>query len=88
MKLLECINRIEELGRQGDTGAAESARLAREELKRIEETLSALTSCHRTFRNVPQEQQGWTSLDEDALQAGFGMIELLRGKPPARGARP
>lgn len=36
--------------------------------------LQALASTARTFRNVPQEDQEWTSIDEDALTAAFAAI--------------
>jgi hypothetical protein len=38
------------------------------------EALSALASTARTFRNVPKDEQEWTSIDEDALIAAFAII--------------
>ena len=36
--------------------------------------LEALTSTARTFRNVPLDEQQWTSLDDDALNSAFAAI--------------
>lgn len=36
--------------------------------------LKALASTARTFRNVPKDEQEWTSLDDDALAAAFDAI--------------
>lgn len=36
--------------------------------------LKALVSTARTFRNVPKDEQEWTSIDDDALEAAFDAI--------------
>jgi len=41
--------------------------------------LKTIISTYRTFRNVPVEEQQWTSLDEEALQAGFAAIAQAKG---------
>lgn len=38
------------------------------------EACRAMTNSLRTFRNVPQDAQQWTSLDDDAIDAGFAAI--------------
>jgi hypothetical protein len=42
--------------------------------------LKALTLTARTFRNVPQEEQMWTSIDEDALRQAFDTIARAEGE--------
>ena len=38
------------------------------------EVIRALTNSLRTFSpNVPMDEQGWTSCDEEALTAGFAL---------------
>lgn len=44
------------------------------------EALEFLASTARTFRNVPKNQQEWTSIDEDALNAAFSAIAKARGE--------
>ena len=41
--------------------------------------LRALASTARTFRNVPKEEQEWTSIDDDALKAAFAAIAKATG---------
>ena len=41
--------------------------------------LKALTLTARTFRNVPQDDQMWTSIDEDALRSAFDAIAKAEG---------
>ncbi len=36
--------------------------------------LKALTATARTFRNVPKDEQEWTSLDDEALEAAFAAL--------------
>jgi len=43
----------------------------------VRDVVGALVSCLRTFRNVPQDEQDWTSIDEDALQSGFCLMEQI-----------
>ena len=38
------------------------------------DALRALTATARTFRNVPVEEQEWTPLDDEALDAAFAAI--------------
>jgi hypothetical protein len=44
--------------------------------------LEALTITARTFRNVPKEDQDWTSCDDDALDAAFSAIARATGPTP------
>lgn len=37
--------------------------------------LKGLAATARTFRNVPKEDQQWTSIDDDALDNAFAVIE-------------
>lgn len=41
--------------------------------------LRALTATARTFRNVPQDEQEWTPLDDEALDASFAAIAKALG---------
>ena len=41
--------------------------------------LKALTFTARTFRNVSQDEQMWTSIDEDALRSAFDAIAKAEG---------
>ena len=41
--------------------------------------LEAIVNTYRTFRNVSVEDQGWTALDDEALEAGFAAIAAARG---------
>jgi hypothetical protein len=43
--------------------------------------LKALASTARTFRNVPQNVQEWTSIDEGALVAAFAAIAKATNPP-------
>jgi len=43
------------------------------------EALKSLASTARTFRNVPDENKTWTSLDEDTLTAAFKTINKATG---------
>jgi hypothetical protein len=36
--------------------------------------LTALASTARTFRNVPKEEQEWTPIDDEALDAAFDIL--------------
>jgi hypothetical protein len=45
--------------------------------------LQALVATARTFRNVPQRDQQWTSIDDDALEAAFAAIEEATGRAVA-----
>jgi len=40
--------------------------------------LEGLTATARTFRNVPAEDQEWTSIDDEALDAAFAAIAAAR----------
>ncbi len=40
-------------------------------------TIKALTHSLRTFREVPKDEQEWTSFDSEALEAGFDLLEKL-----------
>ena len=40
--------------------------------------LRAVSQTYRTFRNVPIEEQQWTSLDDEALEAAFEALEALK----------
>ena len=42
--------------------------------------LKALTFTARTFRNVSQDEQMWTSIDEDALRSAFDAIAKAEGE--------
>lgn len=42
--------------------------------------LKALVSTARTFRNVPKDEQEWTSIDDDALEAAFDAIAKATGE--------
>lgn len=44
------------------------------------DALEALTSTARTFRNVPKNQQAWTSIDDAALNAAFAAIAHAKGQ--------
>lgn len=44
--------------------------------------LKALISTARTFRNVPKDEQEWTSIDDDALEAAFDAIAKATGVQP------
>ena len=37
--------------------------------------LKAVVSTYRTFRDVPKDEQEWTPLDDEALDAAFAAIE-------------
>ncbi len=41
--------------------------------------LEGLTATARTFRNVPTEDQEWTPIDDEALDAAFAVIDKARG---------
>ena len=41
--------------------------------------LKALTATSRTFRNVPKDEQEWTSLDDEALDNAFAVLARARG---------
>lgn len=41
--------------------------------------LQALTATARTFRNVPQAEQEWTPIDDEALDAAFAAIARATG---------
>lgn len=41
--------------------------------------LSELASSARTFRNVPDDAQQWTSFDEERLQYAFNLLANLEG---------
>lgn len=43
--------------------------------------LEALTITARIFRNVPKEDQDWTSCDDDALDAAFAAIAKATATP-------
>jgi len=43
--------------------------------------LQGLTATARTFRNVPKEEQNWTVLDDEALEAAFAALAKAEGKP-------
>jgi hypothetical protein len=55
---------------------------AHDTIKDLLAALKALASTARTFRNVPQEDQDWTSLDDDALNAAFAAIAKAEGGRP------
>jgi hypothetical protein len=38
-------------------------------------TLRAVASTYRTFRNVPEQEKAWTSIDDDALEQAFAQIK-------------
>ena len=40
--------------------------------------LKALTATSRTFRNVPKDEQEWTSLDDEALDNAFAVLARAR----------
>ena len=42
--------------------------------------LQALAATARTFRNVPEQDQHWTSLDDDALEGAFAAIAEATGR--------
>jgi hypothetical protein len=42
--------------------------------KALLNALRNLASTARTFRNVPDEQKAWTSIDEGALETAFAII--------------
>jgi hypothetical protein len=42
--------------------------------------LAAIVTTYRTFRNVPKRQQEWTTIDDDALGAGFAAIAKAKGR--------
>ena len=42
--------------------------------------LSALVCTARTFRNVPKDEQEWTSLDDEALDAAFAALAKAKGE--------
>ncbi len=44
------------------------------------EALETLTQSARTFRNVPKEEQEWTSFDDEALENAFKAIAKAEGK--------
>lgn len=39
--------------------------------------LRAVTGTYRTFRDVPQDEQAWTSIDDDALESAFAVLAKL-----------
>lgn len=41
--------------------------------------LKAVTATYRTFRNVPRDEQEWTTLDDEALDAAFEAIQQAEG---------
>jgi hypothetical protein len=42
--------------------------------------LEALTATARTFRNVPADEQEWTPIDDEALDAAFAAIAKATGE--------
>jgi len=42
--------------------------------------LRAVASTYRTFRNVPKDEQEWTPLDDEALEAAFAAIAKAEGE--------
>ena len=52
------------------------------------EALEALTSTARTFRNVPKDEQEWTSIDETALQQAFAALAAIRNQDAQPAAKP
>ena len=42
--------------------------------------LEGLAATARTFRNVPKDEQEWTSIDDDALDNAFDAIAKARGE--------
>lgn len=55
---------------------------------RLLQVLKSLTAAARTFRNVPYEQQAWTSVDDDALEAAFAAIAEATGASPLEPSKP
>jgi hypothetical protein len=43
--------------------------------------LRALTNTARTFRAVPKDEQEWTSIDDEALDAAFAILDKHDTKP-------
>ena len=41
--------------------------------------LKAITCTYRTFRNVPKDEQEWTSTDDEALDNAFAVLARARG---------
>ena len=62
----------------GDTQAAANARLiaAAPDLLLA---LQCLTNTARTFRNVPKDEQEWTIIDDEVLDAAFAAIRKATG---------
>lgn len=44
---------------------------------RMAAALAAIEATYRTFRNVPKEQQEWTSLDDDALTETQAILRTI-----------
>jgi len=44
------------------------------------DALRALSATARTFRNVPVDEQEWTPLDDEALDAAFAAIAAATGE--------
>lgn len=54
--------------------AAERERVLLADRDRLRAALADLAATARTFRNVPQDQQQWTSLDDAALDQAFAAL--------------
>jgi hypothetical protein len=86
MRRVRCVNEgmehgavCEVYGASDGSIASANARLiaaAPELLAAVE----AMCATFRTFRNVPLEEQEWTALDDEALEAGFNAIAKAKGE--------
>jgi len=46
----------------------------RQELDRLRGTMRRVLAGYRTFRNVPEDEQQWTSYDDAAIEEGYAAI--------------
>ena len=47
------------------------------EREELVKALRGLVSTARTFRNVPKDEQEWTTIDDDALNNAFDLLARL-----------
>jgi hypothetical protein len=46
----------------------------------MRDALAAVSQTYRTFRNVPKEDQEWTALDDEALEAVEAALAKAEGR--------
>lgn len=64
----------------GEGLAAETCEDASALITDLLSALEAMVSTHRTFRDVPKDEQEWTSLDDDAMDSAISAIAKAKGE--------